>query len=126
MGCVFCNITNVEHFGTEKNPQPNPFYCKTDAEREEFLNELAADIVSRHPEFIVKFKTPLKTVKLLTRRQIQVLELAAAGKTSKETGFLLYISVQTVKSHREKIFIKLKAVDITQAVAIAIRRGIIE
>ena len=62
----------------------------------------------------------------LTRRQIQVLELAAAGKTSKETGFLLYISVQTVKSHRQKIFIKLKAVDITQAVAIAIRRGIIE
>lgn len=57
MGCVFCNITNVEHFGTEEKPEPNPFYCKTDQEREEFLDELASDIVTRHPEFIEKLNT---------------------------------------------------------------------
>lgn len=51
MGCVLCNITNVEHFGTEKEPEANPFYCKDDEEKEQFLEELAVDIATRHPDY---------------------------------------------------------------------------
>lgn len=57
MGCVFCNIVTVEQFGTEEEPQPNPFYCKDPTEREEFLAELANDIVTRHPEFLERLNT---------------------------------------------------------------------
>jgi len=57
MGCVFCNIIAVENFGTEEEPQPNPFYCGSDEDRERFLDELAGDIVSRHPEFLERLNT---------------------------------------------------------------------
>ena len=50
MGCILCNITNCEFFGTEEEPVPNPFWCKDEAEKEEFFEELACDIATRHPE----------------------------------------------------------------------------
>ena len=52
MGCVLCNITNVDYFGTEAEKKPNPFYCETLKEREGFLIELAYDIAVRHPEMV--------------------------------------------------------------------------
>jgi hypothetical protein len=53
MGCVFCNITNVDVFPMGTDPGvANPFYCKTSEERAEFINELCADIVARHPEVV--------------------------------------------------------------------------
>lgn len=57
MGCIFCNITNVKYFGAEEKPQPNPFYCKERWELKQFLDELASDIVSRHPEFLKLLNT---------------------------------------------------------------------
>ena len=47
MGCVLCNITNTR-------PDINAFFCKTEEEKEEFLNELAGDIATRHPEMVEK------------------------------------------------------------------------
>lgn len=63
MGCVLCNIISCEHFGTEEDPQPNPFFCKTEREREEFLDELACDIVSRHPEIVERINTLIAKTK---------------------------------------------------------------
>jgi hypothetical protein len=51
MGCTLCSITRVDKFGTEEDPVPNPFYCKTDEEREQFMEELAVDIATRHPDY---------------------------------------------------------------------------
>lgn len=52
MGCVLCNLTRVNYFGTDKKPEYNPFYCPNREEEDEFLEELASDIATRHPEFI--------------------------------------------------------------------------
>ena len=54
MGCVLCNITNVENFGTEDKKKPNPFYCPTMREKKQFEGELAYDIAVRHPEMVKK------------------------------------------------------------------------
>ncbi len=40
---------------------------------------------------------------LLTKRQIQILELIAQGKTSREIGKLLFIGVHTVDTHRKNM-----------------------
>ena len=61
----------------------------------------------------------------LTPRQIQVLECAAAGLVAKETAVKLGITENTVKSHMGDIFVKLNAVNIAQAVYIAVNKGIL-
>ena len=61
----------------------------------------------------------------LTFREIQVLELLAEGRSNKAIGEGLGISDQTVKYHVAAIAGKLGAVNRTDAVRRAIRRGIV-
>lgn len=61
----------------------------------------------------------------LTRREIQVLQLVAYGKGNKEIAVALSISEGTVKTHVSSILAKLNAADRTQAVTIALKRGIL-
>ena len=61
----------------------------------------------------------------LTSREIQVLELLAEGQSNKAIGQQLGISDQTVKFHVAAIAGKLGAVNRTDAVRRAIRRGIV-
>jgi DNA-binding NarL/FixJ family response regulator len=60
----------------------------------------------------------------LTPREIGVLELAAGGNGNREIAAKLLISEDTVKGHIRHIMEKLNAKDRTQAVSIALRRGI--
>jgi len=62
----------------------------------------------------------------LTEREIDVLRHVAGGSRNREIGEQLFISEETVKVHIKHIMEKLGASDRTQAVAIAIRRGIIQ
>ena len=62
----------------------------------------------------------------LTEREIDVLNHVASGQRNREIGLQLFISEETVKVHIKHIMEKLGASDRTQAVAIAIRRGIIQ
>lgn len=59
----------------------------------------------------------------LSPRELQVLELVAAGRTNKEIASQLDISNQTVKNHVSSILRKLAVNDRTQAVVYAMRRG---
>jgi DNA-binding NarL/FixJ family response regulator len=59
----------------------------------------------------------------LSPRELQVLELVAAGRTNKEIALQLDISNQTVKNHVSSILRKLAVNDRTQAVVYAMRRG---
>ena len=52
MGCVLCNITNTKYFDGDDENEQNPFYCETDEEKQEFLEELACDIATRHPSLV--------------------------------------------------------------------------
>jgi DNA-binding NarL/FixJ family response regulator len=62
----------------------------------------------------------------LTTREIEVLELISGGNRNRDIAEQLFIAEETVKVHIKHIMEKLGASDRTQAVAIAIRRGIIQ
>jgi DNA-binding NarL/FixJ family response regulator len=61
----------------------------------------------------------------LSKREIDVLKKVAGGNRNIDIAGLLFISEETVKGHVKHIMGKLGAKDRTEAVAIAIRRGII-
>jgi DNA-binding NarL/FixJ family response regulator len=62
----------------------------------------------------------------LTEREIDVLQHVAGGNRNRDIAELLFISEETVKVHVKHIMEKLGASDRTAAVAIAVRRGIIQ
>ncbi len=62
----------------------------------------------------------------LSKREIEVLEKIAEGNRNSDIAALLFISEETVKGHVKHIMEKLGAGDRTEAVAIAIRRGIMQ
>jgi DNA-binding NarL/FixJ family response regulator len=61
----------------------------------------------------------------LTSREIEVMKLVAAGRRDKEIAVALSISAHTVRVHMKNIFTKLDVSDRTEAMSLAIRRGII-
>ena len=65
------------------------------------------------------FKAPL------TARELEVLRLIAAGRRNKQIAGELNISEETVQGHVKNILAKLEVHDRTEAVAVAVRRGII-
>jgi len=62
----------------------------------------------------------------LTEREVEVLRHIAGGNRNRDIAERLFISEETVKVHIKHIMEKLGAADRTQAVAIAVRRGIIQ
>jgi DNA-binding NarL/FixJ family response regulator len=61
----------------------------------------------------------------LSKREREILQKVADGATTRQVASDLGISPHTVKTHLERIFEKLSANDRAQAVAIAIRTGIV-
>jgi len=61
-----------------------------------------------------------------SKRETQVLQLMAGGKTNRDIGETLFISESTVKFHVHAILNKLDASNRTEAVSIAAQHGIIE
>ncbi|GAC1361860.1 MAG: response regulator transcription factor [Actinomycetota bacterium] len=62
----------------------------------------------------------------LSQREHDVLQLLAYGKTNKEIARDLGIGAQTVKTHISHIFTKMGAADRTDAVALALRKGLVQ
>ena len=63
---------------------------------------------------------------MLTERELEVLRIAALGRSNKRIGAELGISEDTVKAHMKNILSKLDASDRTHAVVTALKRGIID
>lgn len=62
----------------------------------------------------------------LTEREMEVLQLLGTGMTNKEIGAELFITERTVKFYVSAILGKLQASNRTEAVTIALQRGLIE
>jgi DNA-binding NarL/FixJ family response regulator len=62
----------------------------------------------------------------LSKREVEVLHKVAGGNRNSDIAALLFISEETVKGHIKHIMEKLGASDRTEAVAIGVRRGIIQ
>lgn len=60
----------------------------------------------------------------LTRREREVLELIARGRSNKRIAFELGISEKTVKTHVGHVLAKLGVSDRTQAALVAVREGL--
>ncbi|MFO7168364.1 MAG: response regulator transcription factor [Chloroflexota bacterium] len=62
----------------------------------------------------------------LTDRELDVLRLAARGRTNKQIGAELAISDRTVQNHLANIYAKLGVASRTEAVTAALQRGLIQ
>ena len=61
----------------------------------------------------------------ITRRELEILQLIAAGLSNREIAAKLFVSENTVKTHSSRVFDKLGARRRTQAVQIAKEAGLI-
>jgi len=68
-------------------------------------------------------KTPLREI---SDRELEVLKYVSNGRSNKQIADTLLISETTVKAHLRSIFRKLEVNDRAQAVAYAMRKGLVE
>lgn len=61
----------------------------------------------------------------LTRREREVLQLLAEGRTTKQAGALLHVSPKTIEAHRLRIINKLGINSIAQLTKYAIQQGLV-
>jgi len=62
---------------------------------------------------------------LLTSRELEVLQLLAEGKSTKQIALSLDLSIKTIESHRNKVMQKINISNIADLTKYAIREGII-
>ena len=105
-------------------------YILKDAPREELFR--AIRLTARGQSYLA----PSVAMRLMNRvrdrdeeamspREVEVLSLVAKGASNKEIARQLRLSEATIKSHLLHIFAKLDVSDRTQAVTLAVRKGII-
>jgi DNA-binding NarL/FixJ family response regulator len=109
------------------------FVMKSDAGREliaaaEALLEHKLSLTSKISEILLRAylsKSPRADSTQLTVREQETLELLAEGKTNKEIGEALHISVKTVEAHRARLMKKLNLRNMGELMRHAVRKGII-
>jgi DNA-binding NarL/FixJ family response regulator len=110
-------------------------YLLKDTSADELVNAARLAVEGKaviHPQLTRAFIEEVQTADkrgdaaALSRREKEILQKVAYGATTKEVAHDLGISPHTVKTHLERIFEKLGANDRAQAVAIAIRTGLVE
>jgi two-component system, NarL family, response regulator YdfI len=97
------------------------------------LQAVASGLLVLHPshakEGLPAGSAPPRTLdelaESLTRRELEVLQMLAAGLSNKEIATRLNISEHTVKFHVASILGKLGAASRTEAVSLGIRRGLV-
>ena len=62
---------------------------------------------------------------IISEREREIIHLLALGEANKQIAHTLGISEQTVKSHVKNILAKLQVRDRTEAVTVALRRGLV-
>jgi len=105
-------------------------YLLKDAPRAELLRavrEAAQGKAVLSPAVATRLMTRVRTPAAgpLSQRELEVLELVAAGTTNREAAARLFISEATVKSHLLNIYAKLGVGDRAAAVAEAYKRGLL-
>ena len=103
-------------------------YILKSASREEILSaiETVAGGERYMPQYVaLKLAAHMATPEL-TVRERQVLELLRLGITNREIGDQLRLTEATVKSHVGAVMTKLNAISRTEAVNLAIQRGLLK
>ena len=105
-------------------------YLLKDARREELYNAVRAAArgeTTLAPQVAARVLDQVRGADptALTRREVEVLQLVAAGRRNREIAHQLHLGEATVKSHLLHIFDKLGVDDRTHAVTVALERGIL-
>jgi DNA-binding NarL/FixJ family response regulator len=82
---------------------------------------IAGVVVERSLGRFPKARSPLAK---LSKREQEVLQLIAEGKSTKEIAATLYVSVKTVEGHRKQIMDKLAIYSVAELTKYAIREGV--
>ncbi|HYW25676.1 MAG TPA: response regulator transcription factor [Terriglobales bacterium] len=105
-------------------------YLLKDATRDELIQAIRSAAAGRSAlapavasRLVARMAAPARSA--LSAREIEVLELVARGRSNKEIARRLHLSEATVKTHLVHAFSKLGVEDRTEAVTVAIDRGII-
>ncbi len=106
-------------------------YLLKDAPRAELLRAVQAAAAGQSvlsPAVATRLVTRVRTPgeDPLSQRELEVLELVAAGTTNRESAAKLFISEATVKTHLLNIYNKLGVSDRAAAVAEAFNRGLLK
>jgi two-component system, NarL family, response regulator NreC len=90
---------------------------------ERYLNPHVAGLIVE--EYTAsKTKNIFSDQKFLSKRERQILQMAADGRSIKETARLLHLSTKTTDAHRRNLMAKLGAASVTDLVKYAIREGL--
>ena len=105
-------------------------YLLKDAPRHELLRAVRAAAAGEavlSPTVAARLMNQVRTPDAdgLSKRELDVLRLVAAGTTNREAGAKLFISEATVKTHLLNIYAKLGVSDRAAAVATAYDRGLL-
>jgi len=87
--------------------------------------EIASHLVERIRAWDGQSAATTTNVGNLSKREMDVLRLAAAGKENAEIAVLLFLSIKTVKNHMSSIFRKLQLKNRIEAGLYAIESGIV-
>ncbi len=89
---------------------------------------LAARILKEmaRPSAVAPAKPAQRDKEILTDRELEVLDMASRGLTNKEIAAALTIAENTVKNHMRNVLEKLHFQNRTQAVAFALREGLVD
>ena len=75
---------------------------------------------------VIPFPAPMRELEQEpTPREVQVLQLVSEGLVNREIGQRLFLAEETVKSHVRHLLAKLQTRSRAHAVAVGLRRGII-
>ncbi|MDP9405925.1 MAG: response regulator transcription factor [Actinomycetota bacterium] len=109
-------------------------YLPKNVRREELVQAVRAVALGKgflHPDVTRPFLERVGPLAMhsglqpLSKREQEVLEQLATGKSTREIAEALDLGDETVKSHLSHIYAKLKAGDRVQAVVIAMRHGLV-
>jgi len=67
-----------------------------------------------------------RSVRGLSKRETQVVQSIARGKSNKEIAVALSLSVKTIETYRTRIMLKLDAHSVNDLFRFAVRHGLIE
>jgi DNA-binding NarL/FixJ family response regulator len=139
MGILILSMHTNEEFVINSIKAGAQGYLPKDTSKEELLKAIHAiynggEYYSKNvsdsflKNFARRFKVEqtLKENDELTKREIEILQLAAGGSSNKEIADQLFISIKTVDAHKNHIMQKLKLKNTAEMVIYAIKNKIIE
>jgi DNA-binding NarL/FixJ family response regulator len=91
-----------------------------------FTSRVAEVVLEVYLRGVSSSSAPKPLHNRLTPRELQVVELLAEGKTTKDVAAILSMSVKTAETHRSNIMHKLSLHSATQLVLYAVRNNIVQ